>query len=305
MLIVGSKALSKRFPILNRETKDTDIIGSFSDYESLKEILKPESVKENEYIVSLINITPSDKYPEISTKNVEILLSDNSTSLKMYLEHDNAFDGIHMASPEVLFSLKKSHIHFPIKFGKHINDYNVLYKYFNGEDKLNNITKINFKETETRIGKLRTPSLKKSLKEFFGQSEGFVISYFIHDDMHRAVAHYDAPLYENMQYDKSMVTCHKELWDKFTFEDKCKCVLEETTVIALERKILPMIFGKGKYISSEEALKWALMRVCTTLCSGWFREFATNNYYDIWEFRNKSYVEDFLLKYQEGKIKRI
>ena len=92
---------------------------------------------------------------------------------------------------------------------------------------------------------------------------------------------------------------------KFSYEEKCKCVLEETMVIALERKILPMIYGKGKYISSDEALGWALMRVCTTLCSGWFREFAVNNYFDIWKYRDQKYVETFLTKVDKGEIKRI
>jgi hypothetical protein len=90
----------------------------------------------------------------------------------------------------------------------------------------------------------------------------------------------------------------------FTFEDKCKCVLEEAYVIALERRIIPMIFGGGGGYTSEEALDWALMRVCTTLCSGWFRNFATNNYYDIKRLSNKNYVEKFLTEYENGNIKR-
>jgi hypothetical protein len=47
------------------------------------------------------------------------------------------------------------------------------------------------------------------------------------------------------------------------------------------------------------------MRICTNLCSGWFRKFATNNYYDIKKLANKNYVEKFLLSLQEEKIKRI
>lgn len=305
MLIVGSKALTNRFTIPNRLVKDTDIIGSYSEYELLKSVLNPTTVKENEYTISLIDITPSGLYPDISTKNVEIFLTDKSTSLKLYIQHDNAETGIHYASPEVLFSLKKSHINFPIKFVKHIADYSVMYKHFSGIDKLSNITKINYNETENRIGKLKTPSLNKSVKEFFKQSNDYIKSYFIHDDMHLAMAHYDKPLYQKMQYDLTLAKCEKILWEKFIFEEKCKCILEETYVISLERKILPMIFGGGKYITSDEAFKWALMRVCTTLCSGWFREFATNNYYDIIAYSNMNYVEILLDKFDKGLIKKI
>jgi len=304
MLIVGSKALKYNFPNFNREVNDTDIIGNMSDFEILKNVLNPVEIRQKEDIIGLIGITPNDLYPEITTKNVEILLSDNSISLKRYVEYDNAENGIKYASPEVLYSLKKSHIHFPVKFQKHINDYCFLHDSLNGDDKLKEITKINYKETEIRLGKLKTPSLNKKVSEFFAQSDKFVKSYFIHDHLHIAMAHYNGkPLYEKMQYDITIAKCEKVLWEKFTFEDKCKCVLEEAYVIALERKIIPMIFGGDNYITASAALKWSMYRVCTNLCSGWFREFATSNYNKIMEYSNPQYVELFLKKYDDGIIK--
>ena len=304
MLIVGSQALTRHFNLPERKVRDTDIIGTLQDFELLKKVLNPAEVRQKDEIIGLINITPSDLFPEINTKNVEILLADNSVSLKLYLDYDEANNGLKYASPEVLFSLKKSHIHFPVKFQKHILDYCFLYDHFNGDDLLYAITEINFKETEKRLGKLRTPSLNKSTKNFFGQSEKFFKSYFVHDDIHRMMAHHEHPLYENMQKDKSSARCEKDMWEKFTFEDKCKCVLEEAMVIALERKIIPMIFGGGDFFTAEEALKWSLMRVCTTLCSGWFRQFATDNYMRIQQYINPNYVLVFLSKYDNGLISK-
>jgi len=299
MIIVGSKALKFHFPNYEREVKDIDVIGYSDDVNTLCEILLPTKIEKNRHTVLLRNITNNTDL--FNTNNVEILLADNSQSLKKYMEYDNVNL---FASPEVLFSLKKSHIHFPIKFNKHIRDYILLYNYFDGVDYLDYITKINFKETEERLGKLKTPSLNKSVKEFFLQSDGYVKSYFIHDDIHRVMSHYNKPLYEMMQVDKNLAKCEKDMWNSFTFENKCKCVLEEAYVIALERRIIPMIFGGGKGYTSEEALDWALMRICTTLCSGWFRQFATNNYYDIKKMVNKNYVEKFLTEYENGNIKR-
>lgn len=66
-----------------------------------------------------------------------------------------------------------------------------------------------------------------------------------------------------------------------------------------------MIFGGGRFTTSQEAFDWALMRICTTLCSGWFRQFATDNFYRIKEYYNPKYVEKFLMSYQEGTIKKI
>lgn len=282
MLIIGSKALKYHFPNLNREPKDIDLIGYASDVEYLTNLLKPLRIKEGKGIVTLFNIQQKNIF--FNTNNIEILLADESNSLQKYIEYEKAERGLNYASLEVLFSLKKSHIHFPLHFNKHIIDYSFLNKMLNGHDILQEITKLNYKEVESRLGKLKTPSLNKPIKEFFGQSEGFVKSYFIHDDIHKAVAHKDKPLYLYMQKDVSLAKCERDMWENFTFDDKCKCVLEEAYVIALERKILPSIFGGYKWISSKEALDWSLMRICTNLCSGWFRKFATDNFFEIKNF---------------------
>lgn len=307
MLIVGSAALKNNFPDIDRKIKDIDLIGSQSDINYLINTLKPTKVKSTEYLTTIIGI--QNKFGIWITDNVEILNSDNSESLKKYIEYDSKNDKtenkLKYASNEVLFSIKKSHIHFPIKFDKHIKDYCLLYDKLNGLDILETITKINFKETELRVGKLKTPSLKKSTKQFFGQSDGFVKSFFIHDDIHRVMSHYDKPLYEMMQKNSELAMCEKEMWNEFSFEQKCKCVLEEAYVIALERKILPMLFGGGKYSSSQDALDWSLMRICTTLCSGWFRQFATDNYLKIKDFIDHNYVEKFLQAYQDNRIEKL
>ena len=309
MIIVGSKALNLYFPQVKREIKDVDVIGYNDDIQYLIGLLKPKEIKETKNLTSLFSI--QNKNNIFNTDNVEILNADNSVSLKMYLNYAIESDlekmfpsKISFAPLEVLYSLKKSHIHFPIKFDKHINDYCLLNDFFNGNDKLSEITKINFKETEKRLGKLKTPSVYKPTTEFFGQSNGYVESFFIHDDIHKMVSHYDRPIYERMQKNPLLAKCEKDMWEDFTFDDKCKAVLEEAYVISLERKIIPCLYGGKSWVSSEEALRWSLMRICTTLCSGWFRQFATDNYIRIKEYINPDYVENFLQKVQNKEIER-
>lgn len=305
MLVVGSKALKYRFPRIERQVKDVDIVAYLEEADKLKSTLSPSKVIETEWVVSLLGIKNKD---EIFDKpNVEILIADKSESLRRYLVYQKLKANNELfACSEILYSLKKSHIHFPIKFEKHIYDFIMLNRHFSGVDVLKDVTKLKFVETEERLGKLKTPSLNKSVDNFFSQSKSFVKSYFIHDDMHKAVAHYAEPLYLRMQRDITKAICDKFLWEKFTFEDKCRCVLEEAYVIALERKVLPSLFGDAKqWTGAEEALDWALMRICTTLCSGWFRRFATENYDKIKELSNTNYVEDFLIKFQDGKINKI
>jgi hypothetical protein len=75
-------------------------------------------------------------------------------------------------------------------------------------------------------------------------------------------------------------------------------------VIALERRIIPMLNGCGEVVTSKKAFEWSLMRICTTLCSGWFRQFATDNYVKILEYYNPNYVQKFLKSESEGLIKK-
>ena len=299
MLIVGSAALKFHYPNYPRMVKDIDVICFKNDLSSLSNLLNPTKVIKGTHTIILRGIQKKSEL--FYTNNVEMLLADESESLKMYLEYDK---GKTFASKEVLFSLKKSHINFPIKFQKHIHDYCYLQENLDGFDQLSHITIINHKETESRLGKLKTPSLNQTVDQFFGQSKDYVKTHFIHDEVHKIMAHYQKPLYEKMQCDTNLAKCDRELWRLFTYEDKCKCVLEEAYVIALERKILPMLFNASQGFTSDEAFDWALMRICTNLCSGWFREFATNNYFIIKKLYNKNYVEKFLLAYENGNITR-
>lgn len=304
MLVVGSKALRYRFPALGREVVDIDAIAYMSEIDELSSDLAPAEVRYGDGLVSLMGI--SRKNEVFDRDRAEFLVADDSRALRMYLLYHRMRGGEDLyAGPEILYSLKKSHIHFPVKFHKHIGDFVFLDSHLGGRDVLSQITRESSLETESRLGRLRTPSLNKSVKEFFGQSSGKVASYFVHDEMQAAVAHYGEPLYLRMQRDRSMARCHRDLWEAFPHEDKCRCVLEEAYVIALERRVLPSLYGGARsWSTASEALDWALMRICTTLCSGWFREFATRNYLNIRAMANVRYVEDFLAKVDAGVIRR-
>lgn len=70
-------------------------------------------------------------------------------------------------------------------------------------------------------------------------------------------------------------------------------VYEETCVLALERSQIPYDFKPDARWSFE----MALMKVCTSITSGWFREYAWENYdkvldlYD--EMGENNYIERF------------
>jgi hypothetical protein len=298
MLIIGSEALKSIFPD-SREPADLDLIVPNAHVRSVAVKYGEIKSEDEQFIV----------VHQANGKKVEIMVAIPGNAMWMYLDRYKAFEGEHYIDVHGLYSLKKSHVHIPLKFEKHIWDYSRLHKEVGGIDIMPEITKQNTLDIKERTKKkFASPSLKKSVKEFFGQSEGLVKSWFVHDHIHRVMAHYDGiPLYEKMQRDLSLAWCEKDLWEKFSFEDKCKCVLEEAYVIALERRIIPILFGGEKgYFSPKAALHWSMMRVCTTLTSGWFREFATNNYLEITgTYYDPNYVKKFLSHVEDGRIELI
>ena len=69
--------------------------------------------------------------------------------------------------------------------------------------------------------------------------------------------------------------CEKDLWEGGLSDlQKRQCVAEECYVIATERFIVPAGLDYPLKLAYLKALK----KVCTTLCSGWFRDYAIDNY---------------------------
>jgi len=221
---------------------------------------------------------------------VECLFADKQESLAYALAHERG-----VASTNLLYALKAGHIHYPSKgWEKHILDYHILRGLLEKWEKIGRMSldafiKLHKKSTAERLGKQRLPKLKNVTKEQF--FDDFVEKHYDHDDIHQWFAHKEKPMYSYMQPDPSKVDCSKEMWEDFDYWDKVKCVQEECYVIASERHLIPQAKGKVSRMDSEGAFKWALMRVCTTLCSGWFRDFAVENYFTILNNRNRNYPQ--------------
>ncbi len=271
-LIIGSYALGVR------PAKDIDVICYYKDIEV--------ECKEDDYSTSFMH----------NGIRVECLLADNQESFQYFLEEYGESYNKDKAPYEVLFAIKAGHITFPHRmWEKHIMDYHILKSQYDiddswtdlGRQSIDNMRKLHKKSTESRLGKQRLPKLIGVTKEKFFDDN--VTKYMEHDDIHQMVAHKEKPMYSYMQEDPDKVECSKDLWEKFTEEEKVQCVLEECYVIAIERHLLPRLKDGKKTLDTREAFKWALMRVCTTLCSGWFRQFAIDNYFSILNSHNREY----------------
>lgn len=307
MLLIGSQAmrigLEKVGKALGRVPTDLDVIARHKDAEDL--ISRAGLVIVKESPEKVLTKAPDGKFIEI-----ELVYSNQSSWLYSQwadtMAHlDQAtFYGVQMdvAPLEMLYSIKRAHRHSPNKFHKHVKDYNRLRELLNGRDLFSRITKLRYRETVEREN-LRTPSLDKSATDFFDDKVSN--RTFVHDQIHEVMAFGERPMFEKIKIDPNKVACSKEKFFALTHEQRDHCVQEEAYVIALERHIIPMLFESGKIVSSICAYKWALMRICTTLCSGWFREYALENYDNLMLRYNWAYTDKFLKAVEEGRIERI
>lgn len=74
-------------------------------------------------------------------------------------------------------------------------------------------------------------------------------------------------------------------------------VLEESYVLALERAIIP------HDVDPEKAFLMALSKVCTSITSGWFREFAWENYHAVRRLYDPTFVDKFRHALSAGNVK--
>jgi hypothetical protein len=115
------------------------------------------------------------------------------------------------------------------------------------------------------------PSLNKSKEEFF-DTKG-VTYVHDHDSIHEAVAIEDKPAYQSFLVGE-VKTC-QNLFEQQSFDTKLNAVLEEAMVLSIERSLIHV---DNPHELEHEVWRYSLMKVCTSITSGWFREFAWENY---------------------------
>ena len=207
-----------------------------------------------------------------------------SNSAKVILpDGDEAF----VMSPLGLAIIKRSHLWRDLSFNKHV----IHYHKYGLANELKSKLHIDIVQRDLEIRTNDTmalfpqyqPNLNQTVENFFDDA---VIKIFDHDYLHSVVAFYEKPLYTKMQVDKTKAWCEKSMWDCFSHEDKIKCIAEEAMVIALERFIIPSQWKANSKVSFIKSLN----KVCTTLCSGWFRDYAIDHYTEVIElFNNQSF----------------
>ncbi|WPS85276.1 hypothetical protein SMD22_01225 (plasmid) [Brevibacillus halotolerans] len=312
MIIIGSKALLHQLKQESHERfqkSDFDVIMSFEKF----------CVWVKQYLPYIVTMYPSqrNKYRCVVVKDgtrklYEIELATKGTSSRFLLDRTEAVTSgtVKGVFGEVYSSLtlpyqmltKRSHLIYPVHFEKNMEDYQLLKSVLgdlNRDENMQTYYNLRFEEAKMRY-KQNTPKLNVSTEDFFS-SKLPVESYFVHDDLHELMAHNDKPVFTMMQKDSSKAWCEKEMFFALPYEYQVQAVQEEGYVIALERYIIPQY---GDYWTDHfECYKKALKRICTTLTSGWFRDFAIENYVEAVRRYNPEFVNIFKEAYLSGKIK--
>jgi hypothetical protein len=283
-MLIGSKALEIRAGKKLRQTKsDWDLI-IWSDQESLaREVYS----------------IPKDDVVEIHRPDF--------LNNKDFLTKDVILEDKPVATVMQLAILKRSHLWRTHKWDRHIADYhkvilpmlaeNIDVSHQEADQCVldNYVYQTRFKLTKQEF-RASNPKLTKSNDDFFTDR---VVKKYDHDWLHEIVAVGENPIYTQLKYEgkEDIAWCEKDLWDKLDQKTKLTCVWEETCVITLERFLIPEGIGFSPRLTYYSALK----KVCTTLSSGWFRDFAIQNFHELMQMQSDSETISHIHKIEQAE----
>lgn len=155
-----------------------------------------------------------------------------------------------------------------------------------------------FKRREAATYNYKHPALNVSKSDFFnGDGVRYV---YDHDSIHEAVKHLDRPAYTYFKPIGSEVMCSREMFEMLPLRIRHLAVLEEAYVLAAERSQLPF---PERNIEPRTSFLMALEKVCTSITSGWFREFAWSNYHTVLSMYRDNYMAHIYQGVKDGIVK--
>lgn len=308
MLLIGSRALVANNPELEgvRKVVDWDFICTIEQFTAWH--------KANKGNLQFAVPTQQGKYYHARDKdgmNYEFELAWPGTSSEQFLIEYNCMNvgAEATASNYDLLLIKESHKYKRNSphFLKTMSDIKFL------RDKLTNGQPVKWIERNRELLAMREkesydyahPRLNVSSKEFFN---GDGVQYvYDHDTIHLTQALTPdrqgnwVPAYTFYMKLGSEVMTSKELFFKVPENIRLYGVYEESCVLALERSQIPHGLGKEGGPTARWSFEMALMKVCTSITSGWFREYAWENYQKVLDLYNNLGDDDYIKRFNKNQ----
>lgn len=296
MLYIGSKAARAAGFNIDRPRVDSDLIMTMDQFRAWARCIR-------RYIKSCVPV--SDRNWVMRTDNCGVTLWEieiaepDSVAFALLERHlhtaESAWDDAAFATPAELLMLKLSHRYKKdsVHFLKTMRD---IQMFRAAGVELDEGLQALLKQREAETYTYAHPSLEKRKADFFN-GDGVVYTYD-HDSIHRAVTMLERPAYTYFQKTEAEVACSREKFMAQPSLIRILSVLEETQVLALERSQVPY---RGE-VDPRWSFEKALEKVCTSITSGWWREFAWENYDTVLRLYDERYVDNFWAAVERGEV---
>lgn len=277
MMLYGSRAIQHWFPDFYREPLDFDYMIT-KDFETIQrqhlesQDLHIEDLPHGFYIRDNGVIIEYKLASTIEEELMDLIKCDPKTDIRN--------EGRFIPSAEVLLAMKMTH-----RFKKNTPHFMKTMRdiYFLRRKRVGLPDPELYGDIFQRLEKYTLsygkPSLDQKKNEFFKMSDQERYGHnYEHDDLHVAVALFDKPAYTYYMQEDHPVMCDQDKWDSCSEAIKIAGVYEETAVLALERSLISNEFKHDP----ERIFRISLEKVCTGITSGWFREYAWENYLTVY-----------------------
>lgn len=287
MLMIGSGALSHHFPEAGFIPRDTDYICTLEEFRAwTKCFVKGEIILCKPLSADKIHVRTKDGW------NYEFEIATPGSTAQELLDYFDINDRVTMAPPHVLLALKLSHRYRRNSphFLKTMRDIQFLRA--QGVE-LGTELEEWLPKREAATYTYAHPKLDVSKEAFF---DGDGVDYvYDHDDLHKILAVDGAPAYTKYMAEGSQVLTSKAKF--FAVDHRVRVLggLEEALVLACERSQIPF-----PEVNPDQSFTYALMKVCTSITSGYFREFCWEHYDEIVEEYNKNGGSQYATRIREA-----
>lgn len=285
-MLIGSKALIHHGIQLDRAPNDTDFIVKPEAYEKIKSVFGSKVIleKDNRFGKTLF---------VSGYKPLEYEIASENTTGQQLLD----IIGEQQVAPlDVLYTLKLSHRYLKNNpfFIKTMRDIQLMRKH---GAKLPDGLKDWYKARMKKTYDYSHPKLNTSKDGFF--TDNFYL--YEHDELHKSIAKYEKPAYEYIKVDTAEVQCSKDKFWSVSEEIRMLTVYEESCALALERHQVPHLYKPNP----DTSFLMGLQKVCTSIASGFWREYAWESYDSVVEYYNQrpgEYVRKFREDVAAGKV---